>query len=184
MPKLTTIIHEKLASHVQQGDFVIDATLGNGHDSAFLAIKVGEGGQVFSFDIQENSITNSRELLTGANLIKRCTLKLSSHANMDKEIPEKYHSKISTVMFNIGYLPGSNKTITTNANSSIIACKKALTLLKPNGLISLIIYPGHSEGKIEAQKITEWINSLDKEYSYYYTQYQKEKDPIACIIKN
>ena len=45
--------HQLLKEVVELGDFVIDATMGNGHDTAFLAELVGPSGEVFAFDIQK-----------------------------------------------------------------------------------------------------------------------------------
>ena len=41
----------------------MDATVGNGHDTVFLARLVGETGKVIGFDIQEQAIKNTTERL-------------------------------------------------------------------------------------------------------------------------
>jgi len=59
---------------VKEGDTVVDATCGNGNDTAFLASLVGENGRVFGFDIQDKAIANTTKKLTDLNLIDRVTL--------------------------------------------------------------------------------------------------------------
>jgi len=64
----------------------VDATCGNGNDTAFLASLVGENGRVFGFDIQDKAIANTTKKLTDLNLIDRVTLIKDGHQNMDKYI--------------------------------------------------------------------------------------------------
>lgn len=45
---------------IQDGDAVVDATCGNGHDTKFLAGLAGAEGKVYSFDIQAEAIENAR----------------------------------------------------------------------------------------------------------------------------
>ncbi|WP_235597825.1 methyltransferase domain-containing protein, partial [Geobacillus stearothermophilus] len=48
---------------VNEGDIAVDATVGNGHDTVFLAELVGERGHVFGFDIQAEAIATARARL-------------------------------------------------------------------------------------------------------------------------
>lgn len=48
-----------LQTAVKEGDYAVDATLGNGHDTCFLAEIVGDNGKVFGFDIQKEAIESS-----------------------------------------------------------------------------------------------------------------------------
>lgn len=45
--------HDTLRKVVRPGDYVIDATCGNGHDTLLLAELVGINGHVLGFDIQQ-----------------------------------------------------------------------------------------------------------------------------------
>ena len=56
--KLTEMIHEILRPIIKPGDLVVDATLGNGFDTLFLAKAVGPQGKVIGFYIQECAIEN------------------------------------------------------------------------------------------------------------------------------
>jgi len=52
-PSVLTMAHRLAAERIQPGDAVIDATVGNGVDTAFLAKAVGPKGVVYGFDIQQ-----------------------------------------------------------------------------------------------------------------------------------
>ena len=44
---------------IQPGDTVVDATVGNGHDTQMLAELVGENGHVIGFDVQPSAIASA-----------------------------------------------------------------------------------------------------------------------------
>ena len=67
---------------VEPGDFVIDATMGNGHDTAFLAELVGPSGEVFAFDIQKEALINTEQKLTELNLLPQTTLFPLGHEHL------------------------------------------------------------------------------------------------------
>ena len=51
-----TVCSHSLANGSKEGDYAVDATLGNGHDTCFLAKIVGDNGKVFGFDIQKRQL--------------------------------------------------------------------------------------------------------------------------------
>ena len=102
--KSVLMARKYISSCVSDGDRVIDATCGNGHDTLFLAKIVGEKGKVFSFDIQPEALVNTRRLLEANNLADRVHLIQSGHERMDSHV----HEKVAAVMFNLDYLPGGN----------------------------------------------------------------------------
>ncbi|PID81943.1 hypothetical protein CSB20_00400, partial [bacterium DOLZORAL124_64_63] len=57
---LTAQAHLLVRDHITPGDTAIDATLGNGHDTLFLARCVGKTGTVIGFDVQTQAITSTR----------------------------------------------------------------------------------------------------------------------------
>src|SRR5262249_55582618 len=87
------------------GDIVIDATAGNGHDTAFLAKKVGPSGQVFGLDIQQLALDRTADRLAAAKL-SNVVLVNGSHEELAQRIPIEFHGRIAAVMFNLGFLPG------------------------------------------------------------------------------
>ena len=55
--------HTLLQEVVKPGQTVVDATMGNGHDTELLATLVGPEGKVYAFDIQEQAVTTTKERL-------------------------------------------------------------------------------------------------------------------------
>lgn len=146
-----TLVHsifKQKKSDIENQIFV-DATCGNGNDTKFLS----EIGYVYSFDIQNSAIKEAEKLkLTNVSYINDCHSKIPTY--IDKEI--------DGAIFNLGYLPGGNKSITTKKESTIMALSHCIKLLKVNGLISIIIYPGHKNGKEEETDILNYLNKFDQ----------------------
>lgn len=149
---------EFVLRHLKPGGTAVDFTMGNGHDTLFLAQSVGENGRVFAFDIQESALESTSELLERHLLLNRCTLICDSHANCDRYID----SPINAGMFNLGFLPGGDKSITTKRESTLAAIKKAIALLAPDGMLEIAVYPGHEEGTLEGDMLFEFFATLDR----------------------
>lgn len=158
---LVKLAHSLIKNKVKSGDIVIDATLGNGHDTLFLLGLVKPNGKVFGFDIQQTAIDSARSILQD-HLFTHClTLVHASHAKMGDYIPLPYHGKISAVMFNLGYLPGGDKRIITQADSTLVALSCACQLLSASGIITVLAYPGHEGGEVETEQVKNWCLNLD-----------------------
>lgn len=134
---------------LRKKDIVIDSTVGNGLDSLKL-LKIIENGFLFGFDIQEKAINNTNKLLKENNFINY-KLFLKSHEYMYETLKE-YESKVSMIVFNLGYLPNGSKHILTNKKSTIKAIDDSLKLLNNKGTILIVCYP-HKEGKEESNEI-------------------------------
>ena len=145
-----------LEKAVNSGDVVIDATAGNGYDTLFLAQLVGETGHVYSFDVQEEAITSTKIKLKEEN-IHHVSLVHDGHQRVLNYVQQP----ISAAIFNLGYLPGSDQTITTNGHTTWEAVTHMLSLLKKNGIIILVIYHGHDEGKLERHYLEQCFETLD-----------------------
>jgi len=156
-------VHQFLSRHIEQGDTVIDATLGNGHDALFLAGHIGDEGHLFGFDIQAEAINNTLKQLANHQLDHRATLIMKSHAYMADFIPERFHGHVKCIMFNLGYLPGSDKSVTTLPESTLSALAVALKLLAENGVISILAYSGHPGGADEYSAVKTWAAQLPLE---------------------
>lgn len=148
--------HDLLSGCLNVGDIAVDGTMGNGHDTLFLAQCVGETGRVFAFDIQAAALENTRQKLKENNLLSRCCLILTGHENMAQHVCEP----IAAAVFNLGYLPHGNHAITTQPQTSLQAIQAALTLLKNKGLLVLVLYHGHETGKVESQAILDFATQL------------------------
>lgn len=152
------IISKVIREHVVPGDLCIDATAGRGNDTAFLSELVGETGHVIAFDIQEDAIRSTRELLEKRNLTSRAELHLESHSEMGKYAePET----VSCITFNFGWLPKGDHNIFTKKETSIPAIEEGLKLLKDGGLMTLILYYGRETGFEEKDALLEFLPTID-----------------------
>lgn len=156
-PRPTELAQTILRQVIHEGDIVIDATAGNGHDTVFLAQCVGANGRVLAFDVQESAIRNARINVAGAGLAKVVEFHQSSHARMAEHAEA---GGVSAVMFNLGYLPGENHNLTTETAETLAALNVAADLLQSGGSLSVVCYPGHQAGEQEAGRVEEWCMSL------------------------
>lgn len=159
MKPLTQLAHELIRreiGHGPEGRLAIDATAGNGHDTLFLAELVGTTGRVWAVDLQDAAITRTRERV--GSLVDRVDLCVGNHADLKSMIPLEYHGQIAIVMFNLGYLPGGEKSMITRTDSTLTALNSAWELLVGGGLLSVIAYPGHLGGDHEATAVEDWIS--------------------------
>lgn len=152
-------VHKNIQQTVKAGDTVIDATAGNGHDTLFLASCVGAQGKVFAFDIQASALEATSNRLAKAGYRERVQLIQAGHEHLSEYI----QSKVSAIIFNLGYLPGGDKNCTTQANTTLKAMQNGLNLLTDNGVSAAVLYPGHEQGKIEAETIQTWAKSLPQQ---------------------
>ncbi|MBK1780758.1 methyltransferase domain-containing protein [Advenella sp. WQ 585] len=152
--------HQLLRQAVQPGDVAVDATMGNGHDTLVLAQCVGENGKVYAFDVQEQALQKTRRRLQAAGLDDQVELICQGHQYMNEHVRQA----LSAVIFNLGYLPGGNKALTTQRDTTLAAITQGLGLLKPHGLLLLVIYPGHEAGRIEQEAIEALLSGLDQQY--------------------
>ena len=145
---------------LREGDVAIDATAGNGHDTRFLADAVGASGQVLAFDVQEAAMQSTRERLREAVLGERVEFHLTSHARMAEFADAE---SVAVVMFNLGYLPGEDHALATEADETLRALDAAACVLKSGGLISVVCYPGHAQGADESAAVEHWINDCARD---------------------
>ena len=159
---LVTQAHNKIADYLSEGDIAIDATMGNGFDTLFLAHRVGESGKVYAFDLQSSPLLTTEKRLNDERLIQRVRLIQDNHNRLSTYLTEDSVSSIRCAMFNLGYLPGSDKTIQTEPLSTIKALSSIITVLETPGIISVLAYTGHDGGRQEAEAIKAWAVTLPK----------------------
>lgn len=177
-PHPTELLHLLLKSEIAAGDFAIDATAGNGYDTAFLAKAVGETGKVLAIDIQPQAIESTAARLEIEDLRDRVTLHLGCHADLallaGGESP-------SVIIFNLGYLPGGDHGVITRTESTLKALMAAAEILKPGGALAVICYTGHAGGREEAVAVEEFISFLPAHRTARYGMIATEK-PVPFLI--
>ena len=171
--------HFLLEKFVDQGDQVLDATAGNGYDTLFLARLVGSTGQVWSFDIQQEALDRTRAKLIRKDYQERVELVLSGHEKLDQYID----SSIQAAVFNLGYLPGSDKDIVTTAKNTVIALDKTLKLLYKGGIAVLVIYTGHDGGLKEKQAVVNFCTQLEEtDYNVLHYHFINQSNNPAQVL--
>ena len=194
---LVNVAHNVIRNRLHPGDIAIDATAGNGHDTVFLLEQVSPSGKVYGFDIQQAAIDSTwakvescsrtgESARSNAPLSLEClTLIHASHAEMAEKIPTEYHGKINAIMFNLGYLPGSDKSIITRTESTLSALASASRLLSGKGILTILAYPGHPGGDQETSVVKNWCKQLDEEHfsvSIFYSTENKVSAPRLYVL--
>lgn len=173
--------HSLLEQTVKNGDTVIDATVGNGHDTLKLASLVQSEGKVYGYDIQEQAIESAKLKLEKAKLTKPIELMLKGHEHIS-DLPLA-DSSVSAVVFNLGYLPSGDKSIITTPETTVSAIKSSLPLLKKGGLILLMIYHGHEGGKEEKDAVSDCVSQLpQKEFNVLRYGFINQKNTPPYLI--
>ena len=147
-----------ILKHLHEGDIAIDFTMGNGHDTEFLSKTVGEKGHVYAFDIQQQAIDSTRKHLIESGCPENYTLIHDSH----HKVKDYVKTKFKAGMFNLGWLPGGDKSIYTLRETTLPAIKAGLELLDKDGIINIAIYPGHQEGDLEGKMVVEYLSTLSR----------------------
>jgi predicted methyltransferase len=167
---------------INKGDIVVDATCGRGWDTIFLAKLVGNEGHVYAFDVQEEAVKATAKLLNDNRFIN-ATLVCDNHAYMKNHVPPG----VSCVMFNLGYLPGSDHSIQTKGDTTNEAITEAMDLLKKNGIVTVVIYQGGDTGFAERDSVLSFCKTIDQDkFTVSRTSFENQKNnpPIfICIEK-
>lgn len=169
-PTITEMSHLIMRQCISKEMITADLTAGNGFDTAELA-KLSK--HVYSFDIQPQAIQATKERIQD---VTNVTLIQDSHAN----IKDYIHESLDFAIFNFGYLPKGDKTITTKTESSIQAVQACLDLLKEQGLLCLCFYIGHEEGKKEMTELLSLLKQQPLLLSSYQTHI--ENAPILYLV--
>jgi SAM-dependent methyltransferase len=184
LPRILDLAHELVRQAISEGDVVIDATLGNGHDTLFLAQCVGESGHVFGFDVQLQAIEQTEARLMKAGISHRATLYLSGHEHLEDRIPAALRGNIAAIMFNLGYLPHGDPLKVTQTDSSLKALSQAIQLIRSKGLISVVLYSNHIGGAEEADAVLSWAKSLPSDFFQvaWYQLLNKRNPPPSLLM--
>jgi len=178
---LTKLAHNLISVKLKSIKSGIDATCGNGNDTLFLSGLCSTIGIIYSFDIQEEALRNTANALEN-NLINNVQLIHTGHENILKHID----LEVDVIIFNLGYLPNSDRKISTSYDTTIIALESCLTILRENGIISIICYPKHISGFEEMVYIKQWICDLSKsefKVNEYSSENSDKTTPILYIFE-
>ncbi|MEI3654955.1 class I SAM-dependent methyltransferase [Lactococcus lactis subsp. lactis] len=193
MLKQLEMAHWMLKDIIKTNDVVVDATMGNGYDTQFLAEL---GANVYAFDVQEEALNATEKRLDDAgiknqifekNLSNLLTepsvnLVLSGHERLSEYVKEP----IKAAIFNLGYLPKTDKSVVTKADTTLTALDALTNQLVVGGRIAIMIYYGHEGGMEEKDAVIKWTSSLpqkDWEVTSYAPLNQIHTPPILVLIE-
>jgi len=181
------LAHQHLESIIKPGDTVIDATCGNGHDTLVLAklALTSDSGKIFAIDRQADAIESTKQLLTkqlSRAVINRIEFSQRCHSTFPEHLTPR---SVNVFQYNLGYLPGGNKAITTTVETTLQSIRNAMQLLQAGGLILITCYPGHAEGMREEEAIIKLCSSFDPKIwsCSHYRWMNRSKAPSLVLIQ-
>lgn len=174
MLDLLTLEKSFLLPHIKEGATAVDYTMGNGHDTAFLSKAVGKDGRVYAFDLQESAMVSTAGNLAREGCPANYKLICASH----HRVKEFVHEPVKIGMFNLGYLPGGDKRITTLRETTLAAVKAAIELMDNDAALLIAVYPGHEEGEIEGKLLEELFTTYSR-YKYCIGKFRLCNSPTS-----
>lgn len=185
MLPLTQQAHRIVSTVLRPGDIAIDGTAGNGFDTLFLSQHVGPAGRVYAFDVQSEALVRTRSLLD-AQGVTNVALIHRSHDELDAAVLPAHCGHIAAAMFNLGYLPGSDKRLTTRASTTLSALSQAIGLLHSGGVLTVICYQGHAGGKLETEQVRMFLSSVDVErfcVAVHTDERRRDESPVLFAVQ-
>ena len=184
-----TFAHDYWTHLVQPGDTVIDATCGNGHDALYLAklaLREELPNKLYVIDLQEKAIEATHQRLAchlSATLLQKVIFLQSCHSKFPAELPV---ASVKLIIYNLGYLPGADKTLTTKTETTLASLFQAMNLIQPGGALCITCYPGHPEGEKEEEAVLKMASSLDfRRWSCCHHRWvNRQKAPSLLIVKS
>ena len=168
MTDLLSLQKTFIRAHLQPGDRAVDFTMGNGYDTVFLSKTVGPAGSVIAFDIQEDALLSTERNLRANGCPDNWRLICASHHRASEFI----HTPIRAGMFNLGWLPGGDKSVTTHWETTHTAIEAAISLLEKGGVCTVCAYPGHEAGDQERFALMDWLQTLrPQEYNVLHHRF-------------
>lgn len=180
------LAHQYMHRLLKEEDWAIDATCGNGHDTLELTRILHKKGAVIGIDIQHDAIAKTRTLLESQfpkEDLSHVSLFCQSHADFPQLC---FEHPIRLVVYNLGYLPGGNKGLTTLTESTLESVRQALKFIMPGGAVLITCYPGHAEGAKEEKALQEELSKLSPmQYNICVHKFiNRTSSPSLLLIQN
>lgn len=177
---INLLIKEKL----DPSGIALDATVGNGFDSCKILKHLNESGFLYGIDIQASAVSNSLEKIEKLAPQAKYHIFQGDHSQLEQLLPSDL--RLSFVIFNLGYLPGSDKSQITKAKSTIPAIKWVVDHLAVSGLIIIAAYLGHEGGWEEYESIKCLLQNLpQKSYNSSEIKFinQRNQPPRLFVVE-
>ena len=169
---INTVVHRWLKEDLKENWICIDATMGRGNDTLFLA---QHASKVIAFDIQKEALEATKKRCKEMNNIE---YHLLSHDKMESVV----HTFVDCIVFNLGYLPHSDTAVITKIETTERALLASWNLLRKGGILLVVSYIGHEGGKAEHEIVRQFIDTHLKCVKTYRYQ-TKENSPVAYYLK-
>ena len=91
-------------------------------------------------------------------MLDRAELILAGHERMAEFVKEPARA----IVFNLGWLPGGDKSITTLRETTLPAIRDAISLMDRDAILNIAVYPGHAEGDAEGQMILDYLRGISR----------------------
>jgi hypothetical protein len=180
--RLTKVAANWVIASLPEGGFAVDATVGNGYDTLFLADRVGKSGRVLGFDVQKMALNNASELIRFTGNLDRVRLVLGCHSGLGRALMG--YPRVDAAMFNLGYLPRGDRRIVTRSSTTIPAIAALLDRLAPKGRISILAYRGHPGGPEEYEAVRAFLEQTpDIEVRELTGDAENEQGPRLFLVK-
>lgn len=181
VPDLDAVAHQAVRSALaavenDQGLILVDATAGRGYDTLFLAQCAAENFQkrqtvahgtrhIVAFDVQQSSLDQVRQRLAEAKITSQVHLLHIGHEHLELSLRHLIEEQslpdlIVAIMFNLGFLPGSDKSIVTRPETTIAALQGVSHVLCPHGIATIHCYSGHLGGQEECAAVLDFAEKL------------------------
>lgn len=163
----------------------IDATCGNGYDSLYVAEKIltPSCGHLHCVDIQKTAIDKTKKRLLDSLEVKLSN-RVYFHLGCFTKLPKAIESP-DFIIYNLGYLPGSDKKIQTTASLTIKSIQYASHILSDGGLICISCYLGHKQGYEEYLALNAHLQSFSSQ-NFNITKHSlinRELAPVLILIQ-
>ncbi|MBL8814219.1 MAG: FAD-dependent oxidoreductase [Planctomycetaceae bacterium] len=176
---VTQLAHNILRRVLQPGEKVLDATAGNGHDTLFLAKIVGSEN-VTAIDLQPKALESAKARLSAENQPNVQWLQ-GDHAILLEQL-EQTTERYRAIVFNLGYLPGADKNVVTQVETTARAITVAERLLEEGGVMTVITYPGHDAGREEEQYLRSVATARSQSANRIDRIAGNEDDPHSPVL--
>ena len=190
-----SLVPTLLGQTLAPGDFAVDATCGNGHDTLTLVDFCGPSGHVVACDVQDRALEATRQRLLSSSSSSSSSGSGSGSAEdeasvtfwqgnhrdlsiVDEALRRRGHDDVEGAslaedgfatggpvkawVYNLGYLPGSDRSVTTQTEDTLSSIRQARDRTARGGLICVTLYVGHEGGKEEAAAVREEMGGWDQ----------------------
>jgi len=198
---LTKLSHDIISAYFKDKPIfcAVDATVGNGHDTLFLAQNMAKCGIVYGFDVQKQAVESCLNLLRDSGKDSNAMIFLDGHQNMSKRVGTDFMRRICNgqfkgvesyenlerqigrdkilneadfsknlenrtitgivdcIVFNLGWLPKSDKSIITKSETTIEALSQSLSLMNQDAIMNVLSYRAHEGGREEFESVENFF---------------------------